>query len=145
MTRLTQLGIGTGALGIIALFLGLFPNAIGLSRAPGIGVAQITSMLFGLFVLILGAYVSVYSLLHRGSPPTLTREIGLRLGMTGYVFASASTIADLLGFGSHTTATEPLFGWLQAAGMLTGFAIAAIGVLMYGTNPTTIQTTMDAQ
>lgn len=89
-------------------------------------------MLVGLFILICGAYITVYSLLHRGTQTNLLRDVGLRLGMTGFVFASAATIADLLGFGSHSLTAEPIFGWLQAAGMLTGFVISAIGVLIYG-------------
>lgn len=132
VTRLTQLGVFTSLIGAVTLFLGLFPNAVGLSRASGIGIAQITIMLIGLFTLTAGAYVTVYSILHRGTPTTLLRQVGVRLGMTGFVFSAASTIADILGFGSHTTSGEPLFGWLQAAGMITGFAISAIGVLTYG-------------
>jgi hypothetical protein len=60
------------------------------------------------------------------------RDIAVRLGMTGLVFSAAAMLADLMGFGSHVGGEGPLFGWLQAAGMLTGFVISAIGVFLYG-------------
>jgi len=132
MSRLTQLGIFTGVLGAVILFLGLFPNAVGVARALGIGPAQIVAILSGLFLLVLGAYIIVYSIAHRGRPTNLMRDIGVRLGMTGLVFATASTIADILGFGSHTGQGGLVFGWLQALGMMVGFGIAAAGVLVYG-------------
>jgi uncharacterized membrane protein len=133
MSRLTQLGLLSIVLGSVLFFLGLFPFAVDSDITSGIGAAQLMAMLTGLSMLILGAYVTVYSSLHRGHRRTLIQDVGLRLGMTGLVFSVAATLADLLGFGSHTLVAGPTFGWLQALGMLSGFMIAALGVLIYAT------------
>ncbi|HEC24321.1 MAG TPA: hypothetical protein ENI95_15545 [Chloroflexi bacterium] len=132
MSRLAQLGVFITVLGGVILFLGLFPFAVDADATPGIGMAQMGAMLTGLFMLVLGAYVVVYAMVHRGRPRTLMRDIGIRMGMTGLVFAAAATLADVMGFGSHTTESGPLFGWLQATGMLIGFGIASLGVIIYG-------------
>jgi hypothetical protein len=86
-----------------------------------------------MIMLVMGGYVIAYAVVLRGRPRTLLQDIGIRMGLTGIVFAAAATLADSMGFGSHITADGPLFGWLQAAGMVFGFAVAAIGVLVYGT------------
>lgn len=132
MSRLAQLGLFCAVLGGVVLFIGLFPFAIDADDTPGIGLSQIIAMQIGLFLLIFGAYMVVFAMVHRGRPRTLMRDIGVRLGMTGLVFAAAATMADVMGFGSHITDTGPLFGWLQAAGMLVGFVISAMGVFIYG-------------
>ncbi len=134
MSRLAQFGLFCGVLGSVILFLGLFPSAIDVDNTPGIGLVQIIMMQVGLFFLVLGAYIFVYASVHRGRPRTLLRDIGVRLGMTGLVFSGAAMMADIMGFGSHPTGTGagPLFGWLQATGMLIGFGISALGVLIYG-------------
>ncbi len=133
MSHLAQLGVFCAVLGAVVLFLGLFPSAVDADSTPGTGLAQIAAMLVGLSLLTLGAYVVVFALIHRGRPRTLLQDIGIRMGLTGLVFAMGATMADVMGFGSHTTSAGALFGWLQAAGMLTGFLIAALGVLIYGT------------
>src|SRR5688572_19696010 len=114
MSRLAQFGLFSGVLGGVVLFLGLFPSAIDADWTPDIGLTQIVGMQIGLSLLIIGAYTVVYALIHRGHPRSLMRDIGVRLGMTGLVFSAAATMADVMGFGSHTTDAGPLFGWLQA-------------------------------
>jgi hypothetical protein len=118
-------------LGAIILFLGLFPFAVDLG-IEGVGLAQIMTWLVGLTLLVLGAYVVVFALVHRDRPRTLLRDIGVRLGMTGLVMSAAAALADIMGFGSHGMGTSFLFGWVQVVGMLVGFVVAAIGVLIYG-------------
>ncbi len=135
MSRLAQLGIFCVVLGGVILFLGLFPGAVDADGTPGIGTAQILAILTGLSLLVLGAYIVVYAMIHRGRPRTLVRSIGVRMGLTGLVFAAAATLADIMGFGSHTGNSGPLLGWLQAVGMLVGFAFSALGVLIYGMTP----------
>lgn len=132
MSRLAQLGVFGMVLGAVVLFLGLFPSAVDADSTPGIGIAQILAMLAGLTLLVLGAYTIAYALFHRGRPRTLMGDIGVRLGLTGMVFAAAVMLADAMGYGSHSSASGPLFGWLQTAGLLLGFGIAALGVLIYG-------------
>ncbi len=132
MSRLAQLGVFSMVFGGVVLFLGLFPTAVDANVTPGIGITQILAMLAGLFLIVLGAYTVAYALFHQGRPRTLMGDIGIRLGMTGMVLASAATLADVMGYGSHMSAAGPLFGWLQAVGLLLGFGIAAPGVLIYG-------------
>lgn len=131
MNRLAQLGIFLDVLGAITLFLGLFPFAVDMDT-EGVGLTQIMTWLIGLSLLVLGAYVVVFALVHRDRPRTLLRDIGVRLGMTGLVMSAAATLADIMGFGSHGVGTGFLFGWLQVVGMLAGFVVAAIGVIIYG-------------
>lgn len=132
MSRLAQLGVLIVVLGGVVMFLGLFPSAVDAEGTAGIGVAQILAALAGLSFIVLGAYLVVYALFHRGRPRTLLGDIAIRMGLTGMVLAAAATLADVMGFGSHTGAQGPLFGWMQAAGLLAGFGIAALGVLIYG-------------
>jgi hypothetical protein len=130
--RLAQLGFLGTVLGGIALFLGLFPFAVGLDDTPGIGVTQIAVIVSGLFLIVLDAYLIVFALVHRGRPRRLLRDVGLRLGMSGLVFVAAAALADIMGFGTHTTSGSPVLGELQATGMLAGFVLSAVGVLIYG-------------
>ena len=130
MNKLAQVGILSIALGGVLLLLGLFPFAADLDNAPGVGVTQLVSIIGGLFFFVLGGYVVLYGLQHEGRPRSLMRDVGVRLGMTGLVISAASTLADTLGFGSHTTGT--LLGGVQTGGILIGFAISAVGVLVYG-------------
>jgi threonine/homoserine/homoserine lactone efflux protein len=134
MSRLAQLGVFSIVVGGVVFFLSVFPSAVDADSTPGIGLTQIGGILTAMVLLILGAYVFVYAMVHRGGRRTLLRDIGVRLGMTGLVFAVGATLADVLGYGSHTNTspTGPLFGWLQAAGMMIGFLISAIGVIVYG-------------
>lgn len=124
-------------MGGVIFFMGLFPFAMGLDSTIGIGVSQILATLAGLFLLVFGAYVVAYAMLHRGQPPNLMRDIGVRLGMTGLVIATAAALADVMGFGSHSAQVDGvLFGWLQAAGLMGGFIISALGVMIYGISGT---------
>lgn len=132
MNRLAQAGILCTTSGGITLFLGLFPGAVNADRTAGIGLIQILIILFGIVLLIFGAYTTVFALIHRGRQRNLIRDIGTRTGITGILFASAAIMADLFGFGSHTGQDGVLMGWLQALGVLIGFLISAIGVLIYG-------------
>lgn len=131
MSRLAQLGMFLVTLGGVVLFLGMFPEAIDADRTPEVGLLQMLVMLAGLALLIFGAYLFAYAIIHRGRPRTLQRDVGVRMGMTGLVFAVAATMADIMGFGSHLPSEGVYFGWLQAAGMVIGFGIAALGVLVY--------------
>jgi hypothetical protein len=130
MNKLAQAGILSAALGIVLLMLGFFPFAADLDTSPGVGTTQLAAIIGGLFFLVLGGYVVLFALEHIGRPRTLLRDVSVRLGMTGLVISAASALADTLGFGSHTTGT--LLGWVQATGILVGFGISAIGVLIYG-------------
>jgi hypothetical protein len=132
MGRLSQFGVFLMVLGGIVLFLGLFPGAVDMDSTPGIGIAQMIGMMAGLLLLVAGAYVIARGLMPPNLGHSLLRDVGIRMGLTGMVFAAAATLADSMGFGSHSGGTGPLFGWLQTTGMLFGFVMAAAGVLIYG-------------
>ena len=133
MPRIAQLGIALGALGTVLTFMGLFPGVTGLSPAKGIGIVQIVTMLMGFTLLILGTLIYVKFTFYARRSANLTQQIGIRLALTGLLFAAMSGTADIVGFGSHgsATATQPLFGMLQAIGIIGSFIIAALGVLIY--------------
>lgn len=131
MNRLAQAGIFCIVLGVMTLFVGIFPYAVNRNATPSIGLAQIVTMLSGLTLIVLGSYTIVYALVHRGRPRNLLRDIGVRLGMTGLVISIASALADVMGFGSHSSSAI-VFGYVQGLGMLSGFLIAMGGVLIYG-------------
>ncbi len=73
--------------------------------------------------------------LWRRRPRTIVSDIGLRLVATGYVISFFAAMADLLGFGSQPL-SEAYFGPVQAAGMLFGEIVIAIGFLMLIPFPT---------
>ena len=133
MPRIAQFGIALGALGTVLTFMGLFPGVTGLTPAKGIGIVQIVTMLMGFTLLILGALIYVKFTFYVGHPANLAQQIGIRLSLTGLLFAAMSGAADIVGFGSHgsATGTPPLFGMLQAIGIIGSFIIAALGVLIY--------------
>ncbi len=133
MPRIAQFGIALGALGTVLTFMGLFPGVTGLSPARGIGIVQIFTMLMGFTLLIMGALIYVKFTFYVGHPANLAQQIGIRLALTGLLFAAMSGSADIVGFGSHgsVTSSEPLFGMLQAIGIIGSFIIAALGVLLY--------------
>ena len=132
MVRLSQLGIAFGALGIVLTFMGLFPGVMGLRPAEGIGPVQIVIILSGFAMLILGALIFVKYAYYPEQPSTLAQQIGSRLALTGLVISALIGLSDSLGFGSHLRSEgEPYFGWLQAVGIVAGFLIASIGVMIF--------------
>lgn len=133
MPRIAQFGIALGALGTVLTFMGLFPGVTGLNPARGIGIVQIFTVLIGFTLLIFGALIYAKFTFYFGKPANLAQQIGIRLALTGLLFAAMSGTADVVGFGSHisSTSSEPLFGFLQAVGIIGSFILAAIGVLIY--------------
>jgi uncharacterized membrane protein len=133
MQRVAQFGIALGALGVVLTFMGLFPGVTGLEPASGIGIVQIFTILVGFTLLILGALIYVKFTFYPSQSATLAQQIGVRLALTGLLFAGMAGLSDVLGFGSHPRGpdSEPLFGFLQAFGLIGSFVLASIGVLVY--------------
>ena len=133
MARLAQIGIALGALGFVLALMGLFPGVTGLPPTPGFGVVQVMLILTGFALLIFGALIYVKFTFYVGCPANLAQQIGVRLALTGLVFAALSGLADFLGFGSHLrTETSDIFlGQWQALGLIGSFVTSAIGVLIY--------------
>ena len=138
MPRIAQFGIALGALGTVLAFMGLFPGVTGLNPASGIGIVQIFTVLVGFTLLIFGALIYAKFTFYFGKPANLAQQIGIRLALTGLLFATMSGTADVVGFGSHIRSinSEPLFGFLQAVGIIGSFIVAALGVLIYAVSGT---------
>ncbi len=135
MGKLSQVGIAVIALGGVVALIGLFPSVIGLEQAAGVGIVQIVVILAGFAILILGAYLFVQATYYPGVRHNLAQQIGVRLSMTGLVIATASGLADVLGFGSHPPGEgqRPFLGTWQTIGLIGGFLIASLGILIFAT------------
>ena len=125
-----RVGLGVTVLGFIIFLLGAEPGVLGLDRSPAFGYVQIAVFLVGLGIICLGGYFSLASLWN-GGPKSIASDIGLRLVSTGYVIAVTSGMADMFGFGSQDFPSGlPRFGYLQAAGVLAGQLVIAVGLLL---------------
>jgi hypothetical protein len=133
MVRVAQLGIAVALFGIVVTMIGLFPTIIGLPPTPGIGVIQILVLINGMILLILGGMLYVKFTFYAYKDLTLAQQVGTRLSFTGLMFAALTALADVLGFGSNLRALgeEVLLGPVQMVGILTSFALAAIGVIVF--------------
>lgn len=133
MARLAQVGIALGVLGVVLTLMGLFPGVTGVEPTPGIGLVQVIMILTGLSLLIAGAFIYVKYTFYTYTPANLAQQIAIRLSMTGLLFSAMSSMADILGFGSNirTETSDILFGPWQALGLIGGFLIASLGVLIY--------------
>jgi hypothetical protein len=132
MDRQSQLAITILTLGGVIAFIGLFPGVIGLDVAAGVGLFQMTVILVGLTLLILGALYFVQANYYPGQPHTLGQQIGIRLAATGLIVSFMSGLADVLGVGTHPPIEAPsLLGPWQTAGLIGGFVVASIGVILF--------------
>ena len=133
MGKLSQVGIAVAVLGGVITLIGLFPSITGFEPLQGIGILQILVILTGFSTLITGTFIFVQTTYYPGVRHNLAQQIGVRLSMTGLVIATASGLADVLGFGTHPPSAEqrPFLGTLQAAGLIGGFLIASAGVLIF--------------
>jgi hypothetical protein len=91
-------------------------------------------------MLIIGALIYVKFTFYVGRQSNLAQQIGIRLALTGLVFAGLAGMADVLGFGSHLRSqnSDILLGPLQAIGLIGSFLISSLGVMIYaiaGTAP----------
>jgi hypothetical protein len=133
MARLGQVGIALGALGVVLAFMGLFPGVTGVEPTLGIGLVQLILILTGFSLLITGAFIYVKYTFYTYTPANLAQQIAMRLSMTGLLLSAMGSMADILGFGSNirSDTADILFGPWQAVGLIGGFLIASIGVLIY--------------
>lgn len=123
-------------LSLVIIFIGFFifmvgakPAYLGWDRSPVVGFVQIVVFLFGLAFICLGGYLGLHSLWW-GIERTIVSDIGSRLVATGYVFSVFAGLADIVGMGSHPFPQVPYFGPWQAAGVMIGQGIIALGFLM---------------
>lgn len=133
MSRFGQVGIALSALGIVIALMGLFPGMTGVEATIGIGVVQVFMLLSGYGLLVFGAIIYAKFTFFLEIPSTLGQQIGIRLALTGLLFAALSGLADILGFGSHVRSDtgDIFFGFWQAFGLLASLAMSSFGVLVY--------------
>lgn len=133
MARFAQVGIAIGALGIVIALMGLFPQLIGFTPTFGIGILQVLTILTGYALLLLGAFVFVKFTFYLGKTATLSQQIGVRLALTGLLFAGLVGLADIFGFGSHlrTETSDIFFGEWQALSFILSFVTSCVGILVY--------------
>ena len=124
-----SLGLSLG--GFFIFLLGADPGLFGLDRNPLIGFVQTATFSTGLALLCLGGFISLKICQHAGYNQSLAQDIGIRLVATGYLVALISGMADVFGFGTQAWPAPPYFGPQQAAGVVMGEAIIAIGFLLF--------------
>ena len=119
----------TVAVGLLVFAIGAKPGWFGWDRSPAVGFIQIAVFLIGLALICVGGFVGLVALWGK-EQRTIIADIGLRLVGTGYVIAVFTGMADVFGMGSQTLPNVPYFGPWQAAGVLVGQVIIAVGFLM---------------
>jgi hypothetical protein len=130
-TLILNIGIGMAIAGFLIFIFGASPGIIGLERSPYVGFAQTAIFSFGLGMLCLGGFISLRSCQKAGFTQTLAQDIGIRLVATGYIISLISGMADVFGFGTQTWPFRPFFGPQQAAGVVLGEVVIAVGFLLY--------------
>jgi hypothetical protein len=133
MSRFGQVGIALGTLGVMIAFMGLFPGVTGVAETIGIGVVQVFMLLTGYAMLVFGGLIYAKFTFYLDSKSNLAQQIGVRLTLTGLLFAALTGLADILGFGSHirTSTGDIFFGGLQGLGTILSLTVSCFGVLLY--------------
>lgn len=130
--RLARFSIALIVSGFFVFLIGIFPEIVRLNFTAGFGVLQMFTFLLGLGLMTLGGYIYAYATRQRSRPRLLRHEVGIRLIASGYVLCCASTLADIIGIGSHNVGSlQPAFGLWQAFGVLIGVLIIVFGLFLY--------------
>lgn len=132
LSRMTRAAVASVIFGFFVFIIGLFPAIINLDTKPGVGVLQLAVTLWGLGMMNAGAALWAYAERHRGAPRLLREDIGVRLIATGFVISAFSSLADVLGIGSHNAPRRlPYLGVWQQAGLGIGILVSVLGLLLY--------------
>ena len=126
-----NIGLGLTIAGFLIFLLGADPAMVGLDRSPYIGFVQTATFSTGLAILCLGGFLSFKACQLKESIQSLAQDIGVRLVATGYLISLISGMADVFGFGTQSWPALPFFGPRQAAGVIAGEIIIAIGFILY--------------
>jgi hypothetical protein len=124
----TRAGVVIALIGFAIFTIGAKPGWFGLGRGAGVGFVKISVFLFGLAVICVGGLIGMLSL-WKGTQHTIMSDIGVRLVSTGYVISLFCGLADILGLGSQPPPQIPYFGPIQAAGVVVGQIVIAVGFL----------------
>ena len=130
-----RLVLGLGIVGVLLVAIAVGAETLGLDITPGFGMVQMFQLLLGMTALTVTAYLYLYGLRDE-KQHSLQADIGVRLGLTGLVFAYVSGLSDLIGIGTHVTPsfTRPFVGPLQLGGLLLAGLIIIVGLLLYHTS-----------
>lgn len=126
-----NIGLGLTIAGFLIFLLGADPDLVGLDRSIYIGFVQTATFSIGLAMLCLGGYLSFNACQLADRIQSLAQDIGVRLVATGYLISLISGMADVFGFGTQSWPSLPFFGPRQAAGVIAGEIIIAIGFILY--------------
>ncbi len=129
-----NIGIGLTIAGFLIFLLGADPDLVNLNRSPIVGFIQTATFSSGLAILCLGGFIGLRACQQPGHYQTLAQDVGIRLVATGYLISLVSGMADVFGFGTHAM---PFFGPWQAAGVIVGEIVIAVGFLLYLPFPST--------
>jgi len=135
-----NIGIGLTIAGFLVFLLGADPGLVNLDRNPIVGFVQTATFSSGLAILCLGGFIGLKACQSPGHYQTLAQDIGIRLVATGYLIALVSGMSDVFGFGTQSYPAVPFFGPLQAAGVIVGEIVIAVGFLLYLPFPSTRST-----
>ena len=119
----------TVGIGFLIFVIGAKPNWFGLNPVAVVGFIQIIVFLVGLALICLGGYVGLSALWGK-TERSIVADVGLRLVSTGYVITVFTGMADVLGMGAQPVPDDPYFGPWQAAGVVIGQIVIAVGFLM---------------
>jgi hypothetical protein len=126
-----NIGIGLTIAGFLVFLLGADPGLVNLNRNPIVGFVQTATFSSGLAILCLGGFIGLKACQRPGHYQTLAQDVGIRLVATGYLIALVSGMADVFGFGTQAYPALPFFGPWQAAGVIVGEIVIAVGFLLY--------------
>lgn len=123
-------------IGNVLTIVSLAAEILGLDLTPGFGIVQMFQLLLGLTFLTLAGFLHIYRLRDPDTPRSLQADIGVRLALTGLVFAYVSGLSDLLGIGTHVNPRfeRPYVGPLQLGGLVLGIVSITVGMLLYHTS-----------
>jgi uncharacterized membrane protein len=116
-------------IGFMIFAIGIEPDLIGMNRSETVGFVQVEVWLVGLAILLGSAYASV-RVVRNSRRMSLRADIGVRLIATGYVVATAASLADFIGLGAQEL-PYVTFGPIQVLGLATGVTLSLIGLLLY--------------
>jgi len=126
-----NIGVGLTIIGFLVFILGADPGIFSLDRSPVVGFVQTATFSTGLAMICLGGFIGLKACQRADHSQTLAQDIGVRLVATGYLIALVSGMADVFGFGTQAYPALPFFGPMQAAGVIVGEIIIAVGFLLY--------------
>lgn len=122
--------------GILFIFLAIAADVLRLDLTPGFGMIQMVAFLTGLTFLTIAPFLYLHAVRPKDTPRSLQANIGVRLALTGLVFAYVTGLSDLIGIGTHVNPSfaRPYVGPLQLGGLALGLGMIIFGLILYATS-----------